>query len=295
MRCGSGRSVVRPTLDFQIPNETIYLEADDTRLEQAFANLLHNASKFSDPRAVISMRTEVCATPDGERNVVVRLRDTGIGIDSDVLPHIFELFFQGDHSLDRSHGGLGIGLTLVRRIVGLHGGNVEAHSEGPGRGTEFIVQLPVLVDTAPKTAGLTQSSGPGLDQGSPRRRILAVDDHEDSVTIMAALLRAKGYDVATARDGLAAIETATAFSPDLVLLDIGLPGIDGYEVAKRLREIPAMAASVIVALSGYGTDHDRTRSREAGFHHHLTKPVEPRALFEFLSRIFATNSSTPKK
>jgi two-component system CheB/CheR fusion protein len=277
-------------LDFPTPDEPIYLEADETRLEQVFGNLLNNASKFSDPGAVISMRTEVVVTPDGARNVVVRVRDTGVGIESEVLPHVFELFFQGNRSLDRSSGGLGIGLTLVRRLVELHGGSVEARSEGPGRGSELIVQLPVLVDPAPETAGLTESPGPQLDQRESRRRILVVDDHEDSVTIMAALLRTRGYDVATARHGAAAIEIATAFRPDLVILDIGLPGIDGYEVARRLRKIPAMAATVIVGLSGYGTESDRTRAREAGFNHHLTKPVQPQALLDFLSR---TNAESP--
>jgi two-component system, chemotaxis family, CheB/CheR fusion protein len=276
----------RQTLDFPVPDETIYLEADEIRLEQVFGNLLNNASKFSDPGAVISMRTEVVATPDGARNVIVRVRDTGVGIDSEVLPHIFELFFQGNRSLDRSHGGLGIGLTLAQRLVGLHGGSVEARSEGPKRGSEFIVQLPVLVNPDPDTDGLVQSAGRKLDHG-PRRRILVVDDHEDSVTIMAALLRTKGYDVATARHGVAAIEIASAFCPDLVILDIGLPGIDGFEVARQLREIPAMAAALIVGLSGYGADSDRTRAREAGFNHHLTKPVEPQALLEFLSQTLA--------
>jgi CheY-like chemotaxis protein len=152
--------------------------------------------------------------------------------------------------LPRSNGGLGIGLTLVRRLVELHGGSVEARSEGPGRGRELIVQLPVLADPAPETAGLTQSPGPQLDQRGSRRRILVVDDHEDSVTIMAALLRTRGYDVAIALHGAAAIEIATAFCPDLVILDIGLPGIDGYEVARRLRKIPAVAATAIVGLSG---------------------------------------------
>jgi signal transduction histidine kinase len=272
-------------LDFPVPEEPVYLEVDDTRLEQVFGNLLNNASKFSDPGAVISMHTEVVATPDGARNVVVRVRDTGVGIESDILPHVFELFFQGDSSLDRSHGGLGIGLTLVQRLVELHGGNVEARSEGPGLGSEFMVQLPVSLDPAPESDALTQSSGPGWDPPGARRRILVVDDQEDSVTVMAALLRTKGYEVTTARHGLAAIEIATTFCPDLVILDIGLPGIDGYEVAKRLRQIPAMRATIILGLSGYGAESDRSRAREAGFNHHLTKPVAPKVLLELLSRI----------
>jgi two-component system, chemotaxis family, CheB/CheR fusion protein len=278
------------TLDFPIPEEPIYLEGDETRLEQVFGNLLNNASKFSDPGAVISLQVEPPATEDQARSVIVRVRDTGVGIDPEVLPHVFDLFIQGNRALDRSHGGLGVGLTLVKRLVELHGGTVEAHSEGTGRGSEVIVRLPVLLNPAGEAPSSLKSASPKSDRLSPRRRLLVVDDHEDSVTMMAAVLRAKGYDVATARNGTAALEIATSFSPDLVILDIGLPEIDGYEVARRLRKIPAMADTFIVALSGYGTEQDQGQAYEAGFNYHLTKPVPPATLLEFLSRTLEPRS-----
>ena len=182
---------------------------------------------------------------------------------------------------------MGIGLTLVQRLVELHGGTVEAHSEGPGRGSEFIVRLPVLFDPTPEEPGLLRSDPPKSTRSSVRRRILVVDDHEDSVTMMAVLLRSKGYDVATARTGIAALEIATTFCPEIVVLDIGLPEIDGYGVARRLRKISATTDTFILALSGYGTEEDRIRAHEAGFNYHLTKPVAPEALFELLSRTLA--------
>jgi two-component system, chemotaxis family, CheB/CheR fusion protein len=273
------------TLDFPIPRYPIYLEADDTRLEQVFGNLLNNASKFSDNGAVISLHVEVPNTEDHVKNVVVHVRDTGAGIDPEVLPRVFDLFVQGNGSLDRSHGGLGIGLTLVRRLVEMHDGKVEAYSEGIGRGSEFIVRLPVLIDPVLDAQGPSEADEPASVPAGPRRRILVVDDHEDSVTMMAALLRSKGYEVATARDGTAALEIAARFSPDIVILDIGLPEIDGYEIARRFRNLPATGRTFLIALSGYGTQQDRTRTHEAGFDYHLIKPVAPKELFHLLSRL----------
>jgi histidine kinase/DNA gyrase B/HSP90-like ATPase len=182
---------------------------DETQLEQVFGNLLNNASKFSDPGTVISLQVDAPTTENEARSVTVRVRDTGVGIDAAVLPRVFDLFVQEDRSLDRRHGGLGIGLTLVKRLVELHGGTVEAHSEGPQWGSEFIVQLPVLFDPTPEEPASLRSDPPKSIRSSPRRRILVVDDHEDSVTMMAVLLRSKGYDVATARSGAAALEIAS--------------------------------------------------------------------------------------
>jgi CheY-like chemotaxis protein len=215
--------------------------------------------------------------------VAVRVRDNGAGIEPGLLPHVFDLFVQGNRSLERSHGGLGIGLTLVRRLVEMHKGTVEAFSEGTGRGSEFIVRLPISLDPVPETPELAKTGPPTSVNLSPRRRILVVDDHEDSVMMMAALLRSKGHDVATARNGTAALEIATTFYPEMIVLDIGLPEIDGYEIARRFRRIPATAGTFIIALSGYGTQEDRRRSRDAGFDYHLTKPVAPEALDELLS------------
>ena len=273
------------TLDFPLPEQSIYLEADDTRLEQVFGNLLNNASKFSDNGAVISLRVEAPKIEGQTKQVVVRVRDKGSGIDPEVLPHVFDLFVQGNRSLDRSHGGLGVGLTLVRRLVELHGGTVEANSEGRGRGSEFIVRLPVSLDPVLEEQALGEVGEPASVPEGPRRRILAVDDHEDSVTMMAALLRSRGYEVATARNGAAALEIATKFSPEIIILDIGLPEVDGYEIARRLRNIPATARTFIIALSGYGTEQDRKRTHDAGFDYHLTKPVAPEELFHLLSRL----------
>jgi two-component system, chemotaxis family, CheB/CheR fusion protein len=273
------------TLDFPIPEQPIYIEADDTRLEQVFGNLLNNASKFSDNGAVISLYVEVPKIEGQTKQVVVRVRDTGSGIEPEVLPHVFELFVQGNRSLDRRHGGLGIGLTLVRQLVELHGGTVEAHSEGTGRGSEFIVRLPVLLDPVVEAQGPREEGEPASVPAAPRRRILVVDDHEDSVTMMAAILRSRGYAVATARNGIAALEIAPKFSPEIIILDIGLPEIDGYEIARRFRNLPATGRTFIIALSGYGTPQDRTRTHEAGFDYHLTKPVAPLELFHLLSRL----------
>jgi CheY-like chemotaxis protein len=277
---GSGQ-----TLDFSIPEQPIYLEADETRLEQVFGNLLNNASKFSDRGAVISLHVDVPKTEGQDKTVAVRVRDNGAGIDPALLPHVFDLFVQGNRSLERSHGGLGIGLTLVRRLIEMHKGTVEAYSQGTGRGSEFIVRLPVLVDPVPEAQEHAKTGPPTSIHLSPWRRILVVDDHEDSVMMMAALLRHKGHEVATARNGTAALEIATTFCPEIILLDIGLPEIDGYEISRRFRRIPATAGTFIIALSGYGTKEDRDRSRDAGFDYHLTKPVAPEALDDLLSLI----------
>src|SRR5246500_5554090 len=273
------------TLDFPIPEQSIYVEADDTRLEQVFGNLLNNASKFSDNGAVISLYVEASKLEDQTKQAVVRVRDTGIGIDPEVLPHVFDLFVQGNRSLDRSYGGLGIGLTLVRQLVELHGGTVEAHSEGTGRGSEFIVRLPVLLDPVLEAQAPRGGGGPASRPAASLRRILVVDDHEDSVTMMAAILRSRGYEVATARTGIAALEIAPKFSPEIIILDIGLPEIDGYEIARRFRNLPATGRTFIIALSGYGTQQDRIKTHEAGFDEHLTKPVAPAELFHLLSRV----------
>jgi two-component system, chemotaxis family, CheB/CheR fusion protein len=272
------------TLDFPIPERSIYVEADDTRLQQVFGNLLNNASKFSDNGAVISLHIEALEMEGQAKQAVVRVRDTGSGIDPELLPHVFDLFVQGNRSLDRSHGGLGVGLTLVRRLVELHGGTVEAHSEGSGRGSEFIVRLPVSLNPLPASRGPLEQGQPASLPPDPRRRILVVDDHEDSVTMLAALLRSKGYEVATARNGTGALEIATKFLPEIIILDIGLPGIDGYEVARRFRNLPLTARTLIIALSGYGTRQDQARTHEAGFDYHLIKPVAPEELFHLLSR-----------
>jgi CheY-like chemotaxis protein len=209
--------------------------------------------------------------------------DSGVGIAPELLPDIFDLFMQADRSLDRAQGGLGIGLTLVRNLVELHGGTVEAHSAGPGHGSEFVVSLPALA-AAPegaKASASAQTALPVLPTVSAAR-VLVVDDNVDAAETLADLLDLWGHPVCTVHDGAAALEQAESFQPAVVLLDIGLPGIDGYEVAQRLRRDQGYCG-LLIALTGYGQDEDRRRSEEAGFDHHLTKPVDPEVLRALLT------------
>ncbi|HYH44950.1 MAG TPA: ATP-binding protein, partial [Thermoanaerobaculia bacterium] len=254
------------------------VDADPIRLEQVVSNLLHNAIKFTQPggRVRISARRE-----GGE--AVIRVRDTGVGMAPSLLRSIFEPFVQADQSLDRTDGGLGIGLTLVRNLVELHGGTVAAASEGPGRGSEITVRLPLADEPAAELAKPIAeaavepaSSGGGL-------RVLVVDDNADAAETVALLLRMWGYEARTANDGAQAFEVAAELDPEVVLLDIGLPGLDGYEVARRLRA-GAQGGARLVAMTGYGRDEDRRRALEAGFDEHLVKPVEPATLRAVLAR-----------
>ena len=251
------------------------LEVDPTRLSQVLLNLLNNAAKYTDPGGRIGL---TAGLEDGQ--VVVRVTDTGIGIPADVLPHVFELFVQADRSLERVQGGLGIGLTLVQRLIEMHGGTVEAHSDGPGRGSELVVRLPLASRSV--APGRGRPAGGEKAQESRGLRILVVDDNRDAADSVAMLLRLKGHEVRTAHDGLEAVDTAAAFQPDVVLLDIGLPKLNGYDAARRMREQQGGRDTMLVALTGWGQDEDRRRSKEAGFDHHLTKPVDLAALQELL-------------
>jgi CheY-like chemotaxis protein len=256
-----------------LPPERVCVKADAARLSQVLSNLLNNAAKYTDQGGHIWLTVE----RDGG-DVVFRVRDTGPGIPADVLPRIFDLFTQADQSLDRSQGGLGIGLTLVRRLVEMHGGSVQALS--PGQGSEFIVRLPALTDAHPTPA---PSNGEAArPAGGGHRRILVVDDNADSADTLAMLARLDGHEVWTAHTGAAALEAARAVRPEVVLLDIGLPGMDGYEVARRLRDGAAGGPLLLAAVTGYGQEADRNRSRQAGFDMHLVKPVEPEVLRRLL-------------
>ncbi|WP_437933700.1 hybrid sensor histidine kinase/response regulator [Sorangium sp. So ce341] len=274
---GQAVETVRPLVEarnlelmISLPMKPVHLEVDATRMTQVITNLLHNAVKYTEPGGRIWVMGE--RTGDG---LEVRIRDTGHGIPPDLLPKLFDLFTQGDRALDRSQGGLGLGLTLVRRLVEMHGGTVRAVSDGPGRGSEFIVRLPAEALAA--SAGGAETPFAALPQARPGpaspRRILVVEDNPDVAESLVMLLQALGHDVAMARSGPEALEAAPAFLPDVVLLDIGLPGMDGYEVARQLRRRPELERALLVALSGYGQDEDRRRSRAAGFDHHLVKPV----------------------
>lgn len=258
-------------LTTSVPSEAIVLDADLTRLVQVLGNLLNNAVKYTEDGGRI--RLSVCRQ---EQEVVISVRDTGVGIRAEMLPRVFEPFAQVDQSLARSQGGLGIGLALVRHLVQMHQGTVSAHSDGPGRGSTFEVRLPVAAGEPPPQASEAGSQAPcGPTQ---HRRLLVVDDNQDSAQSLALLLETAGHEVHIAYDGVSALAEARSFHPDIVLLDIGLPGMDGYEVARRLRQEPGMGKLLIVAVSGYGRAEDRRRSRKEGFNAHLTKPVDLDAL-----------------
>jgi CheY-like chemotaxis protein len=210
---------------------------------------------------------------------VIRVKDHGVGIPADMLSRVFDPFTQVDRTLEKSQGGLGVGLTIVKRLAEMHGGSVEAHSEGPGQGSEFVIRLPAGRATADRPA----ENGAAPDRPLTRRRILVVDDNTDAANSLAMVLRMMGNEVRTARDGLEGVDAAEKFAPDVVLLDIGMPRLNGYDACRRIRELPRGKEAVIVALTGWGQDDDKRRSREAGFDGHLVKPVEPAALEKLLA------------
>ena len=264
------------------PPDAVLLNADPVRLTQVIANLLNNAAKYTDRGG----RIELSARLDGSQ-AIISVRDTGIGIPPDMLERIFDMFVQVDQAGDRARQGLGIGLTLVKRLVELHGGTIEAHSEGSGqgRGSDFIVRLPAFSDQRAALGQQPPRAAPGTERRRrelKRFKILVVDDHHDSGDSLATLLRLLGHEVRVAYDGPAALEAASAFRPDVALLDVGMPGMDGVEVGARLRQNPVQHV-MLIALTGYGRDEDRQRSRNAGFDAHLVKPVDITALNTLLA------------
>jgi PAS domain S-box-containing protein len=257
-----------------LPDEPVWLQADAVRLAQVLANLLNNAAKYTDERG----RITVSALRQGQE-VSVCVRDNGVGIAPEMLPKVFDLFTQVESARHRSQGGLGIGLTLVRDLVRLHGGTVEAHSDGLGKGSEFVVRLPALKEPpARRVDSANRERQPGAG-----KRVLVVDDDEDAAESLALLLRVAGHEVYTAHDGPAAVVEARLHRPAVVLLDIGLPGMGGHDVARRLREEAGPGEPVLVAVTGYGHEEDLRLSREAGFDLHLTKPVDPSFLQQMLA------------
>jgi signal transduction histidine kinase len=253
------------TLLANIPYGVLWVEADPTRLEQIAVNLLCNAVKYT--RAAGSI--EIAAWPEGDE-IVIEVRDSGIGIVPSKIPEMFELFAQGERSAARSEGGLGIGLTVVRALCELHGGSISAKSDGPGTGSTFTVRLPGVPAPASRPPSGESAAAAADGRGA---RVLIVDDNIDSAQGLARLLRRRDYEVRLAHDGLSALNAARRFAPVAVLLDIGLPEMDGYEVARRLRAEAVCRDTTIIAVSGYGQEEDRRRSREAGFDYHLVKPV----------------------
>ncbi len=279
-----GVETAQPKIDAQgqqlllaVPSESLRLEGDPTRLAQVVSNLLHNAAKFSERSGRIWLTAERQGT-----EAVLRVRDEGAGIPADMLSRIFDLFTQGDRSVERSQGGLGIGLTVVRKLVELHGGSVTAHSEGLGKGSEFVVRLPGVLEgrrQQPTEARL------GSAQASVARRILVVDDNVDAAESVAMILRLSGHEVRLAHNGPEALKMAEQYQPEALMLDIGLPGMNGYEVAKRLRQHPKFRQTLLIAVTGYGQEEDRRKSLDAGFNQHLVKPVDPATLQTLLASI----------
>jgi signal transduction histidine kinase/CheY-like chemotaxis protein len=262
-------------LTVSLPTEPLFVDGDITRLTQVVSNLLDNAAKYTDRGG----RIWVSGARDGG-NAVITVKDSGIGISSEMLPRIFDMFTQGGMSVDRAQGGLGVGLSLVERLVKLHGGSVAAYSGGVGKGTQFTVRLPVLQAQRQPTQE-RRASSPA--ETVNHCRILVVDDNQDSVDSLAMLLQVLGHEVKTASDGETALAAAEEFRPDVAILDIGLPKVTGYDLARQIREKSWAKDTVLVALTGWGQEQHRKRSAESGFDHHLTKPVE----FEVLQRILA--------
>jgi CheY-like chemotaxis protein len=283
----------RPLLDARkheltiaLPPEPLWVQGDTARLVQIVGNLLNNAAKYTEDGGRVWLSV---AREDGQ--VALRVRDTGIGIPQDMLTYVFDMFAQVDRSLDRSQGGLGIGLTLVHRLVELHHGSVQASSAGPNQGSEFVVRLP-LVSQA-QTPEPSVNGAQKLPAPRACYRILLVDDNVDGANSLAMVLQMSGHDVHVAYDGPTAIQAAAALWPDIMLLDIGLPGMDGYELAKHLRQQPGLSDVPLVAVSGYARAEDRLRSQEAGFSYHLVKPLDPQALPGLFASLLEQPSAPP--
>lgn len=267
-------------LRVELPSTPLRLRADPVRLGQVLSNLLHNAAKYTPPGGHIDLVAERAG-----HEALVRIRDDGVGIPRALLDRVFDLFVQADRTLDRSEGGLGIGLTLARRLVEMHGGQIQATSEGPGRGSEFVVRLPLLAAGEAVAEPLAPAAPDAAAPQNGARRVLVVDDNADAADLLCDLLRQHGHQVRVARDGLSALAEVGSFHPDVLLLDIGLPGLDGYEVAARVRGQNDRAQPLLVAVTGYGQASDRRRSLEAGFDHHLVKPVDPARLDAILRQV----------
>jgi PAS domain S-box-containing protein len=262
-------------LAISIPPEPILLQGDTVRLSQVFANLLNNAAKYTDRGGQIWLNAK-----QEKNEVVISVRDAGIGISAPMLPKVFDMFMQADRSTRRSQGGLGIGLTLVKRLVELHDGNISVRSDGPGQGSEFIVRLPVAAVQPQRT---TKPPVSERDDRLPQRRVLVVDDNQDAAASMGMLLKFLGTDVQVVHDGATALASMDSYHPDVVLLDIGMPGMDGFEVARQVRQRPEFNNIMLIALTGWGQSEDRHRTQAAGFDYHLVKPADITALQSLLS------------
>jgi signal transduction histidine kinase/DNA-binding response OmpR family regulator len=266
-------------LERNLPSSPVWMNGDFARLAQVVANLLNNAAKYTPEGGRIEL---TASAAEGEATIVVR--DNGMGIERELLPRIFDLFSQGERSLDRSQGGLGVGLTVVQRLVELHQGRVEVTSEGAGRGAEFKIVLPCISEVGQAEPVRADARRPQPSAGLEGRRVLVVDDNIDAAESIAVLLRMEGHEVKTVSDPHQAIASSQVFAPSVVVLDIGLPGMDGYELARRLRQLPETRQALFIALTGYGQREDRELAAAAGFAHHFTKPADPLAIHEAISR-----------
>ncbi|HET8819109.1 MAG TPA: ATP-binding protein [Xanthomonadaceae bacterium] len=269
-----------PQVRLSLPESPVVLQADPVRLAQVFGNLLNNAVRYGKPGGVVEVEART-----HDREAVVTVRDDGVGIEADDLPHVFELFTQGRRDDHQLHDGLGIGLALVRRLVDMHGGSVEGRSDGKGLGAEFTVRLPL--DPAQVNARVPGEhiALSGRDAGQRPLRIMVVDDNLDAGDSLCMLLEALGLSVESASDGEAALALAARFAPDVALLDVGMPGMDGYTLARRLRADPRHAGMVLAAMTGWGEERDRVRAREAGFDHHFSKPADIESLTRMLDGV----------
>jgi CheY-like chemotaxis protein len=264
----------------RLPSERVRVNGDGARLVQVFANVLNNAVKFTPPGGQIWFTAD--EQPD---TAIVRIRDTGTGIAPDVLPRVFDMFHQAEPVLERSTSGLGIGLTLARRLVEMHDGQIDLRSPGTGKGTEVEIRLPMTVVRARRSA--EREGGPAEPPGAAKRnlRVLIVEDNLDAAEMLELAVSHLGHATRLAHDGAAAITAATQFTPDVIFLDIGLPVMNGYAVAQALREMPELDRVHIAAVTGWGQEEDRQRAREAGFDSHFTKPLAPSALEDLLATI----------
>jgi len=272
----------RHTLVVTLPPPGLTIEADPTRLSQVFLNLLNNAAKFTPQGGRIEFALEV---RNGE--MAARVRDDGVGIAPDMIEPIFEMFAQADRSLERTTMGLGVGLSLSRRLMELHGGTIEARSDGANRGAEFVARMPAAGAEMSIHSIETATRLPAAE-GNGRPSVLVVDDNEDFAITFARMLRARGYEVRVEHDGLAGLTAAQSSPPDVAFLDIGMPKLNGYELARHLRALPATSHAILIAVTGWGQDEDRARTEQAGFDGHLVKPIDPGALLSLLASLSKT-------
>jgi CheY-like chemotaxis protein len=265
------------TLNLTAPPDAVGIHGDAARITQIVGNLLMNASKFTDRGGHVDVSLEV----DEGRQAIIRVRDTGIGIDGETLSRLFEPFAQADRSMDRSGGGLGLGLALIKGLAELHGGRVQAISAGTGHGAEFVVCLPGVVRWADADGGRAA----GMDRATSPQRILIIEDNADVAESLKLLLELSGNTVVVASSGPEGLEEARSLVPEVILCDIGLPGMNGYEVAKAIRRADDLRSAYLIAMTGYGQEEDRRRALEAGFDYHLTKPADPRVLERLLASL----------